>query len=1044
MTTYADPFQRGRLVLPMTDWEWFANNYVDYRYGTYPWRIVGNWTVVDDYPFPETHPPSTNTYSAYLYPSSSADVSLWTAWPGQGQGLTARWVNAQNWLALVNIGGVATLRQCLGGTVSALGTVPTSPLAPEDRQLHLSVYGNSVLAYVGTLASTGAGRSIQVRLTGSPTGTSHGLISYGNGSALTQLSVNVDDTWAIDVGNSATVDTGVDLTDQLNFQCPPGTKHNDFLIATIVSSGPGAIIAPSGWTVQVQRSDTGTASATEVSIAVLTRFWRVGQPTSWTAASTPARSHVLGITSYGGVDFQTPVEFLEVGADTNHNSLAPVEPYWHVPTLSAGPERLYVGAMAMANADSPRVPPAGATARTGWVMPHTDWDTSSGSGASAISGWGWTQRQINDLTYHPPHLDAWLTVNLGLLPRATLGSPRSRRNTNQIRTRPVQNYISAVTKHSPSAFWPLDDSDRPDGLTPIFQPEAGTDTPTQTPATTTPSSGFIARGGTNAAKAATLVVTRDAASRDGILGGYSRPPGTYDATHGFSLEAWLRPIAAVNSPPAYVGFTNQDNPYPQDGSHHGFRIRQTSNDSTWEGFIPNDPQFAPSSIHIPTGVVGAENTLYHIVFVHSASGSTQMYINGAAAGAPVTPPPYLPRDLDNFTCNLLIGGHAVVGFVALYPTALTTAQINEHYRAGTERTVLSAVRARAHTVHLVEQHDPTLDGTRGVGHASPFFTRVIPQLGITHGSAHALPFIPVAGPGALVSKGRIQRINSWSGIVNGAVNLPFRILNDDRLLIVARALDGWRARADIGVAGFQIGQEYPWDAQTDNTIWALSDEPATGLYRVGNVTGPPVIATPDTVTVWVGLVVYRGTDQNSGSDSWMAWIGSPPDTLDGTFQSLDISSPDATGICVRVLGVGLRPPLDIVDWPEYDTGQVDEIVHWTSPAGDPNNGDNVRPGESLRITITDKAAATPTDEQHATSEGPWDDNYYSIPFGSGLLTVLILVTSDIPDLDADPFNPAPVGAGRLPIGGVTETPLGIVDETGSQIVDEDGNTLIWS
>lgn len=298
-----------------------------------------------------------------------------------------------------------------------------------------------------------------------------------------------------------------------------------------------------------------------------------------------------------------------------------------------------------------------------------------------------------------------------------------------------------------------------------------------------------------------------------------------------------------------------------------------------------------------------------------------------------------------------------------------------------------------------------------------------------------------------VTFGAIERLDAWSGTVNGTTTLPFTVANDDWLLVVTRPLDGWNGDRDIFVGGFTLNEEFPTQRpQHVTALYANVTDPCSVMcYRVHEGTGAATITTPDTVTAWVALVLYRGANQSRGDYQWMLWKGDPFSILDGTFVALPFGSPDGTGICVRVLGTSLIPALEAVDWPEYDTGEINEVAHWTSPLGSPVNGSNVYPGESLRVTITDEATITPTTEQTVTSQGSWDDAYSSGATGSGLLVTVVLTTTNLAELDTDPLNPAPVGPGRLPIGGVPfEEPLGIVDEEGNLLTDEDGNVLIWS
>lgn len=270
-----------------------------------------------------------------------------------------------------------------------------------------------------------------------------------------------------------------------------------------------------------------------------------------------------------------------------------------------------------------------------------------------------------------------------------------------------------------------------------------------------------------------------------------------------------------------------------------------------------------------------------------------------------------------------------------------------------------------------------------------------------------------------MSVGAIERIGAWSGVVNGTTSIPFTVSDDDRLVAVTRPLNAWQTATDLSVAGFKLSQDYPNlnSTLTSNLDVNPNSPYAITVYRVRRSTGAPTVTTSPTVTAWVALTLYRNVNKYpGGTNSWMGWYDSPPKLMAAS-PSLPFQSPDGTAICLRVLGYSLIPVLAVVDWPEYDNSDLTELAHWTSPAGSPDNGSNTVAGDSLRVTVTEEAVTTPTGYQSATSRGAWDEAYNSTPYGTGMMDTILLATTNVPELPADPLNSAPAGATRLPMGG---------------------------
>lgn len=286
----------------------------------------------------------------------------------------------------------------------------------------------------------------------------------------------------------------------------------------------------------------------------------------------------------------------------------------------------------------------------------------------------------------------------------------------------------------------------------------------------------------------------------------------------------------------------------------------------------------------------------------------------------------------------------------------------------------------------------------------------------------------------------ITRVGAWSGFVRGPVALPFEVHDGDYLVAIVCALDN-STTYQVDVTGALLAPFYPGSYPAYAVLYAGG----CLAYRVQQVTGPVGLTTTAGVSSWVGLIVYRSSIGGFGQSAPLYWHSdtSPP-VLYGAFPSRSFSSPDGTCVCVRTLQTTLIAPLADVGWPEYDDDTLTELVHWVSPAGSADNGSNVGPDYGLRVTMTDTIESTPTAAQVATSTGPWGGGYSLVNWGNGQVDVLVLTTDKLAELDTDPDNMSPVGAGRVPIDMLDEIPFGIVDEAGDLIVDESDNTLIWS
>lgn len=245
----------------------------------------------------------------------------------------------------------------------------------------------------------------------------------------------------------------------------------------------------------------------------------------------------------------------------------------------------------------------------------------------------------------------------------------------------ASSYSDLVVADGAVGFWPLTDAAAP------FASAVGGPDLALTAGSVTPQA-----AGLGAGLASTVTLA-------GTLQHASLPAGTWDGTVGFTLEAWLQVPSAQSS-----------------GDSHGGQLPLFFGDSNGNGlglYVGGSGGGTGSLLQgligglalVPSAVTATPGTAYHLAIQYQPGVGAQAYVNGAASGSLVATTVHSPS---TFTTVRLDGD---VGYVALYPTALTAGQITDHYAVGT--TVPSVAAPSVAAGHLTV-HGGTVEAATGL------------------------------------------------------------------------------------------------------------------------------------------------------------------------------------------------------------------------------------------------------------------------------------------------------------------------------------------
>ncbi|MBN9692384.1 MAG: hypothetical protein J0M24_19215 [Verrucomicrobia bacterium] len=237
------------------------------------------------------------------------------------------------------------------------------------------------------------------------------------------------------------------------------------------------------------------------------------------------------------------------------------------------------------------------------------------------------------------------------------------------------DFVSTVTGLNPLAYWQLDES------TPL--PPA--DVASNLGSVGSPANAFYLGLASHPVTGALAGSTDSAAYFDGTAGSYALVP-YLPALHPaapFTVEAWLNPGTSFDAGSGTLTCALSAGQFasPRTGwliyqSETGWNLRMYDNKGT------------ATSLSITGGGAPTPGLWYHVVAVYDGTVA-KLYVNGQMA-AEGTPTGYVP----GASGGLAIAGRADASFywngsadeVALYPTALSAAQISAHFANGTSAT----------------------------------------------------------------------------------------------------------------------------------------------------------------------------------------------------------------------------------------------------------------------------------------------------------------------------------------------------------------------
>jgi RHS repeat-associated protein len=221
----------------------------------------------------------------------------------------------------------------------------------------------------------------------------------------------------------------------------------------------------------------------------------------------------------------------------------------------------------------------------------------------------------------------------------------------------ASNYSTTVLGDAPAAYW-------------RFGEAAGT---TMTDATANANNGTYAGGFTLGQTGAIVGDTNTAVAFDGATGAASVPNAASLQVSKISIELWVKKLAETN-----YGMYVTKNWVANGGAGTGwFQLMNSGTSGRLEFRVTGDS---------PTAFVSnqtlALNAWYHVVATYDGSNA-RLYINGAldsvltiaATPTQTTDPLYLGRRSDGYF------NQAVLDEVAIYPSALSAAQVAAHWQA---------------------------------------------------------------------------------------------------------------------------------------------------------------------------------------------------------------------------------------------------------------------------------------------------------------------------------------------------------------------------
>lgn len=1030
-----DTFRRNRLPVSLDDstgasiWDGGPN-------ARYVWESHGEWTLKPDYPFSPRgiNPPTGEFYAFYVASvGDTVELSVSAGSPHSNQGVVAFWADPDNWIGLLRDGDDAVLQACTAGVVTTIGTV-AAPGATFQAVM-LSVYGDWYTCSVYPDAS------VQFLYTGEKPGQKHGLISYDNDTEIDSVTITPEPAPTIDVRGVEVV-TAASPTTVITCDIPERTRRNDYLLAVVAAHDYSTITVPSGWSQVMQLSDySGAVPGNKVTIAVFGRFWRPGDPTTFDTTGGTARTHIVSVAAFGGVDFDTPVSpDLNIGRNFFHNPGIDLRPYWV--GASYNYTQISVGAFSGIDPNEKYPPDRG----------FELWDEQIDG---EIASWCWFGRRRTDYFLEEFHDDAWITPSIPLIHRTQLGVLASNGRTRRLRSVRAGNYIDALLRDSPTVLWPLDEPWRIDGTSPTFEPVVGPDNAYEDGVYSDGSSFTIFPGIFGPQDGDTIVGSPTVSLGENLavsgltaIASQAPPPGVYDGSEDFSMEYWFRYNewdAAGNPFGVHVG-----------GVEEGFGIAEYLGDLS-AVFYGYD---AANTTHAPILNDPEPGDLHHVALSFTSGVGIRTFLDGGPVGGVTVPlggpsGEYLPFPPAG---GLHVTGFAQVGYIAAYQSALTDEQVHDHYVAGIAAEILGSPRAAGHVIHPSELHTPELGTARAAVHSlgivkahTPTLTTiraqgtlVLPTFVPAHrpvlvpsaenGHLHDLFVIPRPTPAPVAG---IERTDVWQQMFTGHTSLPFHLVAGDVIALVCMGLEGTGGTVELH--NFTLR-----DVNQEDVQEAIGSGPGMYFYAVVSASGNQSLDSGE-FTVAASIAVYRGVVQvvgPAGDDMWWGQYGSV--FYNGTIPALSYTSPDGSALCLRGMYLSVPESMYPLLSDQQEASAATVVDTWTIPA---DTYQYVDYGEMVTVTLAEeRVTASPTEEWNVRSEAEFDYtlySYMSLVFNSRLTTVVLV--SGIGPLEVDLDNPAPLGTDRYPIGTrVPETPVGITDEDGDVLADEDGNELVWA
>lgn len=303
------------------------------------------------------------------------------------------------------------------------------------------------------------------------------------------------------------------------------------------------------------------------------------------------------------------------------------------------------------------------------------------------------------------------------------------------------------------------------------------------------------------------------------------------ANQPFTIEAWLRPTVIENLSAGQAPISNRKT----SGDRQGWVFFQRSEASGW-----NFLMYGGSGSSVSVNVTGGSYVIgewCHVVVVWNGS-TAKMYVDGVSQpGWTSAPGTYLP----NTTTPLSIGAYSDpagsnpftgdIDEVAFYPSALTEAQIVEHYDnakgfVSFPESYQAMVKGDGAILH---QRMDEYDAGRAVALNSG---TLAPQ-----GNAIHFPGVTHSVPGALAAGGdtamRYDGVDKTSNDVNYATAIPY----DARMHTESFSWEGWVRPTQEGKGNAQAvfmnylssGDRVGW------VLWQRGSRAATGGDRGWNL-----------------------------------------------------------------------------------------------------------------------------------------------------------------------------------------------------------------